>query len=169
MKNTESLTSYGYLQEHMSSLTTRMQHRPAMYTLPYNYAKPLSVNNSLVFTIIRRYQQLVYIALTTLQIRRLLWDDVESANVCIVRCSIDSCAPDCFCVPFFEGRAVNAKINWEKLHIRERGGRWRPAHGCYSRFHCIMLPCIIILPYYNFITRIITTIILIERFFGTMH
>ncbi len=33
------------------------------------------------------------IALTTLQIRRLLWDDVESANVCIVRCSIYSCAP----------------------------------------------------------------------------
>ncbi len=29
----------------------------------------------------------MYIALTTLQIRRLLWDDVESANVCIVRCS----------------------------------------------------------------------------------
>ncbi len=28
-----------------------------------------------------RYQQLVYIAITTLQIRRLLLDDVESANV----------------------------------------------------------------------------------------
>ncbi len=40
-----------------------------------------------------RYQQLVYIAITTLQIRRLLLDDVESANVCIVRCSIYSCAP----------------------------------------------------------------------------
>ncbi len=35
----------------------------------------------------------MYIALTTLQIRRLLLDDVVSANVCIVRCSIYSCAP----------------------------------------------------------------------------
>ena len=70
----------------MESLTTRMQHRPAMYTL----TKPLMI----IFTIITRYQQLVYIALTTLQIRRLLWDDVEPANVCIVRCSIYSCAPD---------------------------------------------------------------------------
>ena len=47
----------------------------------------------MIFTDQSRYQ-LVYIALTTLQIRRLLWDDVESANVCIVRCSIYSCAPD---------------------------------------------------------------------------
>ncbi len=80
----------------MERLTTRMQHRPAMYTpntiiiITY-YVKPL-----IVFMIRIHYSialQLVYIALTTLQIRRLLLDNVESANVCIVRCSIYSCAP----------------------------------------------------------------------------
>ncbi len=45
-----------------------------------------------MFTIIRSVE-LGYIAITTLQIRRLLLDDVESANACIVRCSIYSCAP----------------------------------------------------------------------------
>ncbi len=64
----------------MERLTTRMQHRPAMYTLIiYNYDKDSWYLN---------HQQLVYIALTTLQIRRLLWDDVDRENVCILRCSI---------------------------------------------------------------------------------
>ena len=52
-------------------------------------------NHWLLFTIIRSValSACVHIAITTLQIRRLLLDDVESANVCIVRCSISSCAP----------------------------------------------------------------------------
>ncbi len=66
----------------MERLTTRMQRRPAMYTLTIFICQTA------------RYQPYVdYIALTTLQIRRLLLDDMESAKVCIVRCSIYSCAP----------------------------------------------------------------------------
>ncbi len=59
----------------MERLTTRMHHRPAMYTFTI-----CQTTDCYSFTIIG-YQQLVYIALTTLQIRRLLLDDVESANV----------------------------------------------------------------------------------------
>ncbi len=72
----------------MERLTTGMQHRPALLTI---------INFHYYYVDQSCYQQLVYIAiaLTTLQIRRLLWDDVESVNVCIVRCSIYpySCAP----------------------------------------------------------------------------
>ncbi len=66
----------------MQRLTTWMQHRPAMYTFTILFQTTDCY--SMIFTIIRSVAVsaacvLVYIALTTLQIRRLLWDDVEPA------------------------------------------------------------------------------------------
>ncbi len=93
-----SVSCYIYYQKHMSRWSVlRGCNIVLLYIhLPYNYVKPLIVIHCTYDIHIRstpHYQQLVYIALTTLQIRRLLLDDVESANVCIVRCSIYSCAP----------------------------------------------------------------------------
>ncbi len=71
----------------MERLTTQMQHRPAMYTFTIIICQTTDDIHYLLDQ--SRYQQL---AITTLQIRRLLWDDVHGIRECIHsknnRCSI---------------------------------------------------------------------------------
>ncbi len=67
----------------------------------------------------------MYIAITTLQIRRLLLDGVESANVCIVRCSIYSCAEIAITTP---GSYEDHWSYWDGkcLEASRLASRWEP-------------------------------------------